>query len=98
MPRFVSEALVPGDAYVEGQPLGNGEPPLPQRFGWRDDGLVVERVVRAWRSTIDDRGDSYLARHWFELRLTDGRGAVIYFDRQAKRGRPRWWLYTIDEG
>jgi len=43
-----------------------------------------------------DRGETYLARHWYELALAGGRRAVVYFDRHARRGQSRWWLYTIE--
>jgi len=93
--RFVSEALTASGETIETGGLSRGEPPLPKDFGWRDERLVVRDVVRTWRSTTTDRGDTYLARHWFELALADGRTAVVYFDRKAHRGQARWWLYTI---
>jgi len=75
--------------------LSHGEPPLPASFRWRGESLVVERVLRTWRSTKIDRGDAYLARHWFEVSLSEGRVAVVYFDRKTLRAAPRWWLFTI---
>ena len=95
MPEFVSEALAPSAECVETGGLSRGEPPLPKEFGWRDERLAVREIVRTWRSTNTDRGDTYLARHWFEIALDDGRTAVVYFDRKAQRDRARWWLYTI---
>jgi len=68
---------------------------LPSQFRWRGDTLAIASVERTWRSTTTDRGDDYLARHWFEIVAADGRRAVLYFDRKALRGKPRWWLYTI---
>jgi hypothetical protein len=94
-PGFVSEPLVPGDALVDGGAFARGEPPLPRSFTWRGETLAVRAVTRAWRSTNLDRGDTYLARHWYALALADGREAVVYFDRKAKRRRPRWWLYSL---
>lgn len=93
-PRFVSEALVPGSEFVDSAALSSGEPPLPRRFRWRGDDLVVGEVLRTWRSTVTDRGDVYLARHWYEIDTADARRAVIYFDRKA-RTKARWFLYTI---
>ena len=93
--RFVSEPLVGSPELVEGGAFGRGEAPLPQRFRWRDAEIVVAAVVRSWRSTKTDRGDAYLARFWFELTTVDGRTAVVYFDRKARRTEPRWWLYSI---
>jgi Family of unknown function (DUF6504) len=95
MARFVSEALTASADYAETGGLSRGEPPLPKSFAWHDQQLVVHEVVRTWRSTNTDRGDTYLARHWFEISLDDGRVAVLYFDRKSRRGEARWWLYTI---
>ena len=94
---FVSEALVPGDAYLDTPALSSGEPPLPRSFRRHTAELTIASVVRTWRSTTTDRGDVYLARHWYEIRTIDSRTAVIYFDRKAKRGAARWWLYSIDQ-
>ncbi len=95
-PRFVSEALVPGKEFVDSAALSTGEPPLPRRFRWRGEELVVREIVRTWRSTVTDRGDVYLARHWYELETADSRRAVIYFDRKS-RTKSRWYLYTISD-
>jgi hypothetical protein len=92
--QFVSEALVPAGDF-EADPLERGEPGLPPAFVWRGAELRVAELRRTWRSTKTDRGDVYLKRHWFEVLLADGRTAVVYFERQARRGAPRWWLYTL---
>ena len=92
---FVSEALEPGGEFVDGAALSRGEPPLPRTFRWRGEELIIETITRSWRSTKTDRGDDYLARFWFEVTTRDGRNAVVYFDRKAGRGAPRWWLYTV---
>ncbi|HTV73286.1 MAG TPA: DUF6504 family protein [Candidatus Acidoferrales bacterium] len=97
MPRFVSEPIDPVAGAFDPATMSRGEPALPPEFRWRDEHLVVAAVLRVWRSTKLDRGDAYLARHWFEIRTDDGRKAVIYFDRQARGGKHRWWLYTISE-
>jgi hypothetical protein len=96
--KFVSEPLEPGGEFVDGAALSRGEPPLPRTFRWRGEDVVVETVVRSWRSTKTDRGDDYLARFWYEVTTRDGRSAVLYFDRKAARGAARWWLYTISGG
>ena len=98
MAHFVSEALTASSETIDTGGLSRGEPPLPKDFTWRDERLAVRDVVRTWRSTTTDRGDTYLARHWYELALADGRTAVVYFDRKAHRGQARWWLYTIAAG
>ena len=91
--HFISQPLL-ADA---GSPDGNMEPVLPEAFDWNGERLVVENVLRTWRSTKTDRGDVYLKRHWFEFVLSDGRVATVYFDRAAKPRAPHWWLYAIEE-
>lgn len=92
---FVGKALVP-DGALDTAALARGEPSLPQAFRYGDERLTVGRVLRAWRSTKDDRGDAYVKKHWFEFATTDGRLAVVYFDRGARKDAPRWWLYTLE--
>jgi hypothetical protein len=92
---FVGEALIPLDGAFDADGPARGEPVIPRAFRWHDDELVITGITRRWRSTKDDRGDTYLKRHWYEMRLADGRTAVTYFDRGARRGTARWWLYTI---
>ncbi|HEV7180291.1 MAG TPA: DUF6504 family protein [Candidatus Baltobacteraceae bacterium] len=92
--RFVSKPIEPVGA-VGSEVSAGGEPPLPQAFRFEGEEMEVGALVRTWRSTKDDRGDTYLKRHWFEFETSEGRRVVVYFDRGARRGQPRWWLYTI---
>ncbi len=94
--RFVSESVSASVDTYDATGLSRGEPVVPASFAWHDETLVVDRVLRTWRSTKTDRGDAYLKRHWYETALRDGRTAVFYFDRGARKDTPRWWLYTID--
>jgi hypothetical protein len=91
---FVGKPLVPEGA-LEVAALSHGEPSLPPAFILDDERLEVRALRRTWRSTKEDRGDVYLKKHWFEFETTDGRIAVVYFDRGARKGAPRWWLYTL---
>lgn len=93
MTQFVSEAITPLSGSVE--PAVGGEPSLPSAFLWKGAELQVRLLVRRWRGTKGDRGDTYLKRHWFEFEASDNRCAVVYFERQAMRGSSRWWLYSI---
>jgi hypothetical protein len=43
-------------------------------------------------------GETLEVRHWYEFETADRRIATVYFDRGAKRGSPRWWLYAITPG
>lgn len=96
MRRFIGRPLVPaGEGFVT---AANGsEPPLPRVFRWEGRRLAIASVLRTWRSTKSDRGDAYLKRHWFELRIDDGATVEVYYDRESRRGASPWWLYTIDE-
>jgi len=94
--KFVSRPLVPIDEGFVTAASG-GEPPVPRAFRWDDERLVIRAVLRAWRSTKADRGDTYLKRHWFELLTETGKKVEVYYDRATRRGASRWWLYTIDE-
>jgi hypothetical protein len=95
MPQFVSKPIVPQGGSFDVDTMSHGEPSLPPAFDWEGETLTVRMQRKMWRSFKDDRGDSYLKRHWFEFETTDGRIAVVYFDRGARRTEPRWWLYTI---
>ncbi len=77
--------------------MEHGEPGLPNAFEWRGETLEVRAVLKVWRSTKEDRGDHYLARHWYKIETFDTRRFTIYFDRHAKAGKPRWWLYSLEE-
>lgn len=68
---------------------------MPLAFMWRNERLAVGLILKRWRTTKHDRGETYLHRHWFEFDTTQGRRAVVYFDRHARRGESRWWLYTL---
>ncbi len=91
---FVGKALEPQGA-LDADVLAQGEPSLPRAFTWEADRIEVGTLRKTWRSTKGDRGDSYVKKHWFEFETTDGRVAVVYFDRSARKNAPRWWLYTL---
>jgi hypothetical protein len=91
---FVGEELTPEGA-LDTDVLARGEPSLPRAFTWKNDRIEVATVRKTWRSLKDDRGDTYVKKHWFEFETTDGRVAVVYFDRGARKKTARWWLYTL---
>lgn len=95
--HFISEAIEPEHGAFDTTPMSRGEPAVPRLFFWRGEQLVVSAVDRTWRSTKHDRGDDYLAKHWFEIKTTDGRLATIYFERHPRKHEARWWLYTIED-
>ena len=93
--KFVSRPLAPTQGFIT--PASGSMPPVPRAFLWENRRLEVASVLRSWRSSKTDRGDTYLKRHWFELQTENGLRIVVYYDREARHGAPRWWLYTIDE-
>jgi len=95
--RFVSEVIVAAADSFDPRAISIGEPALPPSFTWKGRTLQIAGVRKTWRAFKDDRGDTYLKRHYFEVELTDGAVAVVYFDRGARRGAARWFLYTLDE-
>jgi hypothetical protein len=94
MRKFVGQSIAPaGDGFIT--PVGGREPPVPRAFHWDDRTFDVSAVLRSWRTTRTDRGDAYLKRHWFELETASGERLEVYFDRESRRGAPRWWLYSL---
>ncbi len=91
---FVGKAITPEGA-LDVTALAQGEPSLPAAFTYAGERLEVHELHKSWRSTKDDRGDTYVKKHWFEFETADGRTAVVYFDRGARTGAPRWFLYTL---
>lgn len=95
--HFIGEAITPAEGDFELGAMSRGEPGLPQAFLWRDERLEIASLERTWRSNREDRGDIYLAKHWYALRLRDGRVAEIYFERHPKKANAaRWWIYAIE--
>lgn len=93
---FISKPVVPEGGTFDADTMSHGEPSLPSAFRFESQLLRVDVVQKAWRSTKDDRGDTYLKRHWFQFTTPEGQTAVVYFDRGARRGHSRWYLYTLE--
>jgi len=98
--EFVGEALKPLEGAFKTGGTAAGEPVLPQRFKWRDREYTVESVLRKWKESTGCKsggGESYLRKHWYHLRTTDGSEFQIYFERQARSAssrKKRWWIYA----
>jgi len=92
-PRFISEPVVPEAGSADIGAMTRGEPGLPKSFSWRDRRYEIAGVMRNWRTTGVDRGDTYVRRHWYEIETVSGERMVIYCDRRDKRNR--WRLYTV---
>ncbi len=98
--KFISEAIEPVGGEFDVAAMAAGLPGLPERFKWRGEELVIAEVIDTWKGTgpaLERIKDRYLRKHWFHVRLTDGRELKLYFERQPRTAgsKTRWWLYTI---
>lgn len=76
-----------------------GEPGLPRAFTWRGTRYELERVDATWKSHGEDRGDTYVRKHWYDIVTTSGLRLRVYFDRNPGRSgsqRSRWWVYSVE--
>ena len=100
--RFISEQIEPVAGAIDGVAMQHGEPGLPRRFRWGARTIEVAELLRSWKETATDRGESYVRKHWYELRSMAGQRLRVYFERQRRRGSgrdtPRWWLFWIEDG
>lgn len=101
-PTFISEAIKPVTATTDTHAMAAGAPGLPRTFIWRGQALHVADEIRNWRESGPCKhgsSESYVRKHWFEVKTTTGQIAMIYFERQARSRNKtqRWWLYTIED-
>ena len=96
--EFVSEPMTPVPGTADVSAMSRGEPGLPSRFVWRKQEHVVADLLRTWKSSIKELGESYLKRHWYEIVTGSGLVLTIYCERQRRnptRPKARWWVYTV---
>ncbi len=91
---FVSEAIEPDIDSMDPARVARGEPDAPRAFSWRGARYEAVHVIRTWRTYKTDRGERYVDRHWFELRLRAGETARIYCLRRP-RSTERWFLFSL---
>ena len=103
MSTFISESIIP---LFDGETVRTvvpGEPVLPSGFVWRKQEYRVDTLLSVWKEDgpcSHGSGEQYLRKHWYKLRMTDGREMEIYFERQARSSRQRkqrWWLFSISD-
>jgi len=97
--EFISEPIRPVISTMDTRRMAAGEPGLPSEFWWRDQKVVVARVIKTWRTTKlchHGSGEKYVRKHWYELETTDNRIMKIYFDRQPEDGLKGmgWFLFS----
>lgn len=95
--RFVGEPLEALGVSPDDAARSRGEPGLPPAFRWGARELRVAQTLATRRGTKVDRGDTYLKRHYYDFESTEGAVVTVYFERHAKAGAARWWLYSFEE-
>lgn len=102
MAELISEPITPCPGTFDTSRMGRGEPGLPGGFAWRGESISIVDELGAWKQSSREggaAGDLYLRRHYYKLRMSDGRIWTVYFVRQTPRsGNPkqRWFLYTVE--
>lgn len=96
-PRFVSERIDPESGAFDVSAMSRGEPGLPISFHWRGQRYQVARTIATRRQMGEDRGDTYIRRHYYDIETTDALRMTLYFERNpTDRSKPKaWWLYTV---
>lgn len=98
--QFISEEIKAVTSSMNTEAMGKGEPGLPTNFLWKNRSLTINSVLRTWRekgACSHGAKEFYLRKHWYEVELTTGERAKLYFERnpRAKARKPRWWLFSI---
>jgi RimJ/RimL family protein N-acetyltransferase len=95
-PQFASEPITPVPGAADPTAMSHGEPSVPTAFVWREQRFDVARVLSTRRAMGQDRGDTYLRRHYYDIETADGVRMTLYFERNPsdRSKRKRWWLYT----
>jgi len=102
MGELISEPIVPRAGTFDTSRMGRGEPGLPTGFSWRGQSVDIFEQLGSWKESSREgggAGDLYLRRHYYKLRMSDGRVWTVYFVRQTPRSgsaKNRWFLYTVD--
>jgi hypothetical protein len=93
--RFVGAPIEPIAGSGDTDALARGEPGAPAAFTWEGRRYDLERVLSAWKTMRTDRGEKYVARHWFEIETATGERMRLYCERQPRKQGRRWWLFTV---
>lgn len=106
--EFISEPIEPEAGSFRTELMTAGLAALPAAFTWRGRRYEIAECLRHLKRSAPEGhtadGERYLRRQEFTVRLDTGQTAVIYVERQARRGagpraaRQRWFLYTISTG
>ena len=103
MTEFVSEPIKPCKGRFDAPAMARGEPGLPSGFQLRDVSYNIVQRIEQWKHSEREsgraRGELYLRRHYYKLRMSDESVWTVYFTRQPLSSgsvKDRWFLYTIE--
>ena len=102
---FISEPITPDPGTFATGPMSQGLVSLPAGFTWRNRHSRIIECIEHAKVTSPEGGrpgnEVYLRRQQFAVRLHTAAGAVLYFERHARRGGSRtpagrhWFLLSI---
>lgn len=105
---FISEPITPERGAFDPALMRTGLASLPQAFVWRSKRYeIVDCLSHSKVSSREGncaKGELYLRRQEFAVRLDTGEVARLYVERHARPGisrenaKKRWFLYTIASG
>ncbi len=106
--EFISEPIQPVKGSFQTDLMAMGLASLPAAFIWRGERYEIEEMLSHCKQSSPEGGvegrERYLRRQQFEVRLHTGQTAVLYLERQPRRGtsrktaKQRWFLYAISSG
>jgi hypothetical protein len=97
--QFIGENIKPLADSFDTRLMTQGIPGLPHEFIWRKEKVLVNSVLKSWRTTGCCRhgsGEQYARRQWFEVQTNHGL-MKIYFDRGSP-GRTKemgWRIFSL---
>jgi RimJ/RimL family protein N-acetyltransferase len=95
--HFISERITPEAGTFDIATMARGEPSLPSAFTWREQRYRVARTLESRRHMGEDRGDTYVRRHYYDIETSDALRMTLYFERNpsSRSKRKEWWLYKL---
>ncbi len=98
--EFISEPVCPDPGWFDTRAMAAGLAGLPRGFIWRGRRYRIIEVLSEWKRSEAEHhrsGERYFRRHYYRVRVDEGRIMTLYVVRQVKSGenaRRRWWLYS----
>lgn len=98
--QFISEPIKPVKSTFDTSRMAVGEPGLPQEFSWRGKTYRIKKVLETGKKLGPCRhgsGEMYVRKHFYKVETESGEIMTLYFDRQMKTKKARWWLLSSAE-